>query len=82
VRSRAFDLWPHETLPPGLESAEIAGTTALKLAYKVSSAGYVTVSTSFSTKPARMPAPVIADLRSRILNRLLPDGAKAVNGRS
>jgi hypothetical protein len=74
VRSRAFDhlgLARAHLAAGDLESAEIAGTTALKLTGKVSSARVRDRLNEFlhETSP-HASTPVIADLRSRILNQL------------
>jgi hypothetical protein len=74
VRSRAFDhlgLARAHLAAGDLESAEAAGTAALKLTGKVSSARVRDRFHEFlhETSP-HASAPVIADLRCRILNRL------------
>ena len=74
VRSRAFDhlgLARAHLAAGDLESAEIAATTALKLTGKVSSARVRDRLNEFlhETSP-HASTPVIADLRSRILNQL------------
>jgi hypothetical protein len=74
VRSRAFDylgLARAHLAAGDLESAEAAGTTALELTGKVSSARVRDHLHEFihETSPYA-DTPVIADLRSRILDRL------------